>query len=38
MVEESALGKTLDEQLQTVFLPLETWYLRSSIDKVRCIQ
>ncbi|KAL8286854.1 hypothetical protein RQP46_003860 [Phenoliferia psychrophenolica] len=33
MVEESLLGKALDEELENVYQPLETWYLRSSIEK-----
>ena len=34
MVEESALGQAILEQLRSVFEPLEIWYLRSSVDKV----
>lgn len=34
MVEESALGKAIAEQLNKVYIPLELWYLRSSVEKV----
>lgn len=34
MVEQSELGLKLGEQLRTTYLPMEVWYLRSSIEKV----
>lgn len=35
MVEKSELGISISRQLKNAFEPMEIWYLRSSIEKVR---
>ena len=34
LVEDSQLGKAISRQLKEVYIPLETWYLRSAIERV----
>ncbi|GAA5909681.1 Golgi transport complex subunit COG4 [Sporobolomyces salmoneus] len=33
LVEDSQLGKTISRQLKEVYIPLESWYLRSAIER-----
>lgn len=35
MVEQSELGLTIAKELRNTYAPLEVWYLRSTIEKVR---
>ncbi|KAN0061943.1 Golgi transport complex subunit 4 [Thecaphora frezii] len=33
IIAESQLGKQTDEALETIYAPMETWYLRNSLEK-----
>jgi len=35
VVEDSELGKALTKQLRDAYMPLEVWYLRTAIERVR---
>ena len=36
IAQESLLGKRTSEAMLDMYVPMETWYLRNSLEKVRC--
>ena len=35
LVERSSIARALREHMRSAFLPMEMWYLRTSVEKVR---